>query len=385
MCKKAFRIIQAAAVLPVLLCISLRVQAQIYFVNPIFNCDSTGAGVIPNGWHIFEHPGGTFPADGYNGYLHFIESDCGKTYVVICCQGLINAFDTGYKEGFYQTLTCTLYKGNQYHFTFYASGLPIEWNPPGNKHSSGINIWLNDQYLHKTQLIDRICSIDTGQWTKFEVDFIPDFNSNIISFESYRYCNYDFQYGNCVAIDCLSPITFQTKDYISASVSDSIVNDIKPVKLSCTIMADSPVNYTYSWRSVPPGFSSTAQNPVATPLQTTSYFVTAHYTCGMDLTDSVKVRVNVTSLWFPTAFTPNHDGKDDLFGGFCTLPDLVTSYKLQIYNRWGQLIFTANSVTKKWDGTFNGQPVPQGTYMYNCTYTLSGATYQKSGDVELIR
>ncbi len=87
---------------------------------------------------------------------------------------------------------------------------------------------------------------------------------------------------------------------------------------------------------------------------------------------------------YPTAFTPNGDGKNDGF-------KVVTygnnwSYKLAIYNRWGQLVFLTYSADKYWDGTYNGKPCEVGTYYYffegRC---LTGGTDEHQGDITLIR
>ncbi len=63
------------------------------------------------------------------------------------------------------------------------------------------------------------------------------------------------------------------------------------------------------------------------------------------------------TLYFPNAFTPNGDGLNDVF-----LPKgrFVKSYKIGVYGRWGDLIFTSNEVNKGWDG----QGFPAGIYQY---------------------
>ncbi len=67
--------------------------------------------------------------------------------------------------------------------------------------------------------------------------------------------------------------------------------------------------------------------------------------------------------WFPSSFTPNGDGKNDLFK-----PEGLTaikSYSLVIYNRWGSKIFETNDPMKGWDGTYLDQPVMTGSYVYS--------------------
>ncbi len=64
---------------------------------------------------------------------------------------------------------------------------------------------------------------------------------------------------------------------------------------------------------------------------------------------------------FPNAFTPNSDGLNDTF---VYKANLLVRVRFQIFNRWGELIFSTNEIGKGWDGTYRGQPAPQGTYLF---------------------
>lgn len=66
----------------------------------------------------------------------------------------------------------------------------------------------------------------------------------------------------------------------------------------------------------------------------------------------------------PTLFTPNADGKNDYFD----VPNLGYLYpgcRVEIYNRWGGLVFESDGYALPWDGTFKGEEVPMGTYFYH--------------------
>lgn len=83
--------------------------------------------------------------------------------------------------------------------------------------------------------------------------------------------------------------------------------------------------------------------------------------------NSVQSVSNEISLYFPlalqvpNAFTPNGDGLNDAFGA---VGEGVEDYRLVIFNRWGNIIFEANKLTKKWDGRYQGKLVPLGAYNY---------------------
>jgi gliding motility-associated-like protein len=71
--------------------------------------------------------------------------------------------------------------------------------------------------------------------------------------------------------------------------------------------------------------------------------------------------VRQTPLFVPDAFSPNGDQANDVF-----LVKGATSdqFRLTIYSRWGQVVFSSTSISQGWDGTINGQPAIEGQYMY---------------------
>ena len=89
-----------------------------------------------------------------------------------------------------------------------------------------------------------------------------------------------------------------------------------------------------------------------------------------------------TELFVPTAFTPNGDFQNDLF---VIKGDFINSFQMDVVNRWGEVLFTTNSIEKYWDGKFEGKEVVQGTYYYNITLVgQDKKTFVKQGTVEVI-
>ncbi len=105
--------------------------------------------------------------------------------------------------------------------------------------------------------------------------------------------------------------------------------------------------------------------------------------CTTEITRPLEVTKGY-ELLIPTAFTPNHDGKNDTFWpkffGF-------TQIQFTIYNRWGQPLFVSEDLNRPlWDGVFNGQPVPNGNYYYRFTgTTLTGTKVSKGGTFTLVK
>jgi gliding motility-associated-like protein len=89
---------------------------------------------------------------------------------------------------------------------------------------------------------------------------------------------------------------------------------------------------------------------------------------------------------FPNTFTPNADGRNDLFrprlGSNCRWD----GFRFEVFNRWGQLVFGTNQPGQGWDGTYQGQPQPAGAYMLRCSYSLQGGQQlEVKGSVLLMR
>ncbi|MDD2635934.1 MAG: gliding motility-associated C-terminal domain-containing protein, partial [Bacteroidales bacterium] len=80
-------------------------------------------------------------------------------------------------------------------------------------------------------------------------------------------------------------------------------------------------------------------------------------------TENIKlIDTNVDCLTIPNAFTPNTDGINDTW--IIENIEMFPWALIQIFNRWGQLVFEGYGAGKPWDGTWNGKIVPTGTYIY---------------------
>ena len=102
------------------------------------------------------------------------------------------------------------------------------------------------------------------------------------------------------------------------------------------------------------------------------------------LKDTIKIIADCGFIFFPSAFTPNNDLRNDFFGplGFLST---VKDYTLLVYNRQGQLVFKSTDPFKKWDGKMHNQTMLPGTYVWIATYSNKGKTnILQKGTVTLI-
>ena len=115
--------------------------------------------------------------------------------------------------------------------------------------------------------------------------------------------------------------------------------------------------------------------------------VTNESNCSFSDTINVKFKqCSDCAIEIPSAFTPNGDGKNDVFK-VLTSCLLVNEFNLQVYNRWGQKIFETKEVTQGWEGNIKDKPLDSGTYIYQLQYKKYGTNtiVRKSGTVVLIR
>lgn len=100
--------------------------------------------------------------------------------------------------------------------------------------------------------------------------------------------------------------------------------------------------------------------------------------------DTVTVNWGDCEAFVPSAFTPNKDGRNDLFGvaaGFA-----AKDFRMQVSDRWGNLVFESFDNTRKWDGTYKGRVLPGGAYIWYIYYVdLKGHQNYMQGTVILIR
>jgi len=100
--------------------------------------------------------------------------------------------------------------------------------------------------------------------------------------------------------------------------------------------------------------------------------------------DTLVLR-NRCVIIFPAAFSPNGDGKNDLFH---PLAANVTDYDFIVLNRWGQVVYSDNSgdIARGWDGKLNGQEQPIGVYIYYISgHFISGKPFIRQGNVTVVR
>ena len=132
-------------------------------------------------------------------------------------------------------------------------------------------------------------------------------------------------------------------------------------------------------------------NPIASPTNNTTFFLTATSEDNCSVTDSIFVQViKIRDVFVPTAFSPNQDGINDRLTVFAG-PEANNIASLKIFSRWGEQLyeqtrFSPNDPDAGWDGTHAGQLLDQGVYVWVAEIDfIDGERLIYSGDVALIK
>ncbi|HPI53086.1 MAG TPA: gliding motility-associated C-terminal domain-containing protein, partial [Chitinophagaceae bacterium] len=90
-------------------------------------------------------------------------------------------------------------------------------------------------------------------------------------------------------------------------------------------------------------------------------------------------------VFTPNAFSPNDDQINDLFGAKFQSSISMKFIRMDIYNRYGELVFSTQNEKGMWDGKQGSSPAPMDTYFYMIRYQCHGVPQMAKGDLLLIR
>lgn len=185
--------------------------------------------------------------------------------------------------------------------------------------------------------------------------------------------------------------------------ADTVVKNIEVVEFNIELASSMPIvkwqqpvtlttkgNYgytTYAW--TPSGlFTDPALSEQVVKLDTTTT-ITVYGSSIHGCKDSADVRVIVQpTVSLPTVFSPNGDGKNDVFRFILSKGQIPDVNFIRIYNRWGKEVWASAGANAfaGWDGTINGEPAEIDTYFYQLEFVeANGNVVNQKGDFTLVR
>lgn len=172
--------------------------------------------------------------------------------------------------------------------------------------------------------------------------------------------------------------TFVPVDYVEGEeicASDSLKVTVQTVEPGAT----------YKW--TPTRFFDTYSDQPVTYARvdfSSKIFVEVEDIYGCQNKDSLEIKTkSCCEMTFPSAFTPNGDGRNDMFRPITIGRREVKSF--QVFNRYGQLIYDSREAFRGWNGTMNGRDADMGTYFYQINFVCEKETINQAGEVILVR
>lgn len=164
--------------------------------------------------------------------------------------------------------------------------------------------------------------------------------------------------------------------------SDTVINFGQSVKLTGSGAV------SYSWSPQYNISSISGPTTLVQPNQTTQYILTGYNNKNCFSSDTINVIVVEDrdcdkGMFIPNAFSPNGDGHNDKLyvRGVC-----LQSLTFMVFDRWGEKVFETNDQNVGWDGTFKGEPMNSGVFVYRLEgRTYNGKAYSLKGNITLIR
>ncbi len=197
--------------------------------------------------------------------------------------------------------------------------------------------------------------------------------------------NYNVIYHVTSSLGCTDSIT-KSIAVIKGPNANFSINPNPTLALQDVYFTDlSTGNQVTGWQwDFGDGTGDNVQNPINNYSDGGSYAVSLLISDVNTCTDTLSQNLLVClPPILPTAFSPNGDGKNDVFrvrGG------PFNAIVFNVYNNWGELIFQTDDVSIGWDGTYKGNDSPLGVYTWTFEIEIiGGKIIKKSGDVTLIR
>ena len=168
-----------------------------------------------------------------------------------------------------------------------------------------------------------------------------------------------------------------------------VIDDIISTLVTCPGGSDGTLEAFVSG-GTPPYFYNWGGSPDRTPLATGfakgSYQLVVTDINGCTATSVQTIEEATPKLFLPTAFSPNGDGDNDTFGPITACP---FNFSMVVYNRWGNPVFSTNSIESQWGGNFDRESAPDGIYSYTATWSIIVndrlVTQERKGNVRLFR
>lgn len=246
-------------------------------------------------------------------------------------------------------------------------------------------IWVQGQGGTRDPQFGYYYSIDSINWITTEFDPANDVTGRFRDLAAGTYTVY-VRDGNGCTIDTQITVTQPDEMFVYIEPGDTSISLGEKIPLNVRVAPyDNTVINSYLWTPANGLSCIDCQSPEASPFVTTTYTVYIDYLPGnCEASQTIEIVVGPGSpVFVPNMFTPNNDGLNDLL---LVYGENIARAHMTIFDRWGEKIFETYSQHEGWDGTYKGELVRPGVYIYNLEVEyLDGIKDRTSGSVTLIR
>jgi len=199
-----------------------------------------------------------------------------------------------------------------------------------------------------------------------------------IRLNAFGFCNTQDSYEQIITVHKSPIVNFE-------SVPDTVMLPNQPIHCYNRSSDDAE---SFFWE-FGDGGTSTEENPFYQYTKEGSYYIKLTVLSENKCIDSLTLSSEVVvlpagNLIFPTAFSPNSSGINKVFKPI--IYNSVETFKMKIFNRWGELVFYTDDIEKGWTGFFSGKLSMQDTYVWRAEGKfLNGTPYEMAGSVTLLR
>ena len=159
-------------------------------------------------------------------------------------------------------------------------------------------------------------------------------------------------------------------------------------KNSFVVNAQLPDSFTYQWAPTNIFSDPASSSPEISISENTTAYITITDTYACRKADSTNITSDIdlcpiTTIYIPTAFSPNNDGVNDIF---LVRGAEIHNFNLDIYDRLGKLVFSSTDQSEAWSGDINGKKGNSAVYIYILNYKdIEGKSHYLKGNLSLIR
>lgn len=185
---------------------------------------------------------------------------------------------------------------------------------------------------------------------------------------------------------CVHPIEFEV--FEAQDLEVEFIDPLIDCSVQSTVLApminnaEGPISY--SWDTGESDSTLIVQNSGQYSLSVSDKCSTLEHTWDITLEEITEDQ----PIYFPNIFSPNQDGVNECFVPVPNPKTTILSYRLIIFDRWGNKFFETTDMSECWDGKYNGKDARTGVFVYRLdmeyTYCVDVETFTKFGDVTVV-